>query len=96
VGPEFGWLSPEYPEELSFIDDYLSTIIETTIERQNYLLIVTSDHAGHGKTHGSDHPEDYRLPLIVCSDTLRLEEILQIDPEAPCRRQAKSGECLSR
>lgn len=70
VGPEFGWLSPEYLEELSFIDDYLSALIETVIERQNYLLIVTSDHAGHGKIHGSDHPEDYRLPLIVCSDAV--------------------------
>lgn len=68
VGPEFGWLSPEYLEELSFIDDYLSALIETVIERQNYLLIVTSDHAGHGKIHGSDHQEDYRLPLIVSSD----------------------------
>ena len=70
VGPEFGWLSPEYQEELSFIDDYLSSLIETVTGKQNYLLIVTSDHADHGKIHGSDHPDDYRLPLIVCSDAV--------------------------
>jgi predicted AlkP superfamily pyrophosphatase or phosphodiesterase len=70
VGPEFGWLSPEYLEELAFIDDYLSLLIDTVISKQNYLLIVTSDHAGHGKIHGSDHQEDYRLPLIVCSDIM--------------------------
>lgn len=69
VGPEYGWLSPEYLEELSFIDDYLSSLIALVKKRQRYLIVITSDHAGHGKIHGSKHPDDYRLPLIVCSDT---------------------------
>lgn len=73
AGPAYGWLSAEYLEELTFIDDYLSSLVETAIEKQNYLLIVTSDHAGHGKIHGSDHSEDYRLPLIVCSDTVAVK-----------------------
>jgi predicted AlkP superfamily pyrophosphatase or phosphodiesterase len=70
VGPQYGWLSPEYLEELSFIDDYLSSLINSVIGKRNFLLVVTSDHAGHGKIHGSDHQEDYRLPLIVYSDTI--------------------------
>lgn len=78
VGPEYGWLSPEYLEELIFIDDYLSTLIDTVIGKQNYLLVITSDHAGHGKIHGSDHPEDYRLPLIVCSDTIDVKRFQDI------------------
>jgi predicted AlkP superfamily pyrophosphatase or phosphodiesterase len=69
VGPEYGWLSPEYLEELSFIDDYLSSLIALVKKRQRYLIVITSDHAGHDKIHGSKHPDDYRLPLIVCSDT---------------------------
>ncbi len=75
VGPEYGWLSPEYLEELSFIDDYLTPLVETVIGKQNYLLIVTSDHAGHDKIHGSDHPEDYRLPLLICSDTVVVQPV---------------------
>jgi len=73
VGPQSGWLSADYLEELSFIDEYLSSLVESVVKKQNYLLIVTSDHAGHGKIHGSDHPEDYRLPLIVCSDTVKVK-----------------------
>jgi predicted AlkP superfamily pyrophosphatase or phosphodiesterase len=73
VGPEYGWLSPEYLEELSFIDDYLSSLIALVKERQRYLIVITSDHSGHGKIHGSDHPEDYRLPLIVCSDIVGIK-----------------------
>ena len=51
----------------------LSSLVETVIRKQNYLLIVTSDRAGHGKIHESDHAEDYRLPLIVCSDTVAVK-----------------------
>lgn len=73
VGPEYGWLSPEYLEELSFIDGALSSLVEHVIDKQNYLLIVISDHSGHGKIHGSDHPEDFRLPLIIASDRLAVD-----------------------
>lgn len=70
VGPEYGWLSPEYLKELAFIDDSLSALLGMVTEAKNYLVIVTSDHAGHGRIHGSRHPEDYRLPLVVASDRI--------------------------
>lgn len=73
AGQAYGWLSAEYLEELTFIDDYLSSLVETVIRKQNYLLIVTSDHAGHGKIHGGNHPDDFRLPLILCSDTVSVK-----------------------
>ncbi len=78
VGPESGWLSPAYIEELSYIDDYLSSLIELISVDKNYLIIVTSDHAGHGKIHGSHHPEDYRLPLVVCSDAVPINQYQNI------------------
>jgi len=73
VGPEYGWLSSAYIEELSYIDDYLSSLVELISVEKNYLIIITSDHAGHEKIHGSDHLQDYRLPLIVCSDTVAVK-----------------------
>ncbi len=73
VGPKYGWLSPEYLEELSFIDAYLTALIEFTINERSFLIIVTSDHSGHGKIHGGDHPDDFRLPLILCSDTVSVK-----------------------
>ena len=78
VGPQNGWLSPEYLEELSFIDNYLSSLIESIKGGQRYLIIVTSDHAGHEKTHGGHHPEDYRLPLVVCSDAVPVNQYQNI------------------
>ncbi len=75
VGQEHGWLSPEYMEELSYIDEYLTPLIRLVKEQKNYLFIITSDHAGHDKIHGSQHPDDYKLPFITHSDIMKLKNI---------------------
>lgn len=72
VGPIDGWLSPEYLEEFFFIDRSLSPLIEQITSQPGYLIIITSDHAGHGTIHGSDHPDDARLPLAMISDIVDL------------------------
>lgn len=64
IGPKKGWLSPDYYTELSRIDKGLAPLIEYTLSRPRYYLIITSDHAGHDKKHGTENPEDYRLPFI--------------------------------
>lgn len=75
VGPEYGWLSAEYIEELSYIDEYLTPLVQLLEEQKNYLLVITSDHAGHDKIHGSQHPDDFRLPFIIHSDRIDFESI---------------------
>jgi predicted AlkP superfamily pyrophosphatase or phosphodiesterase len=78
VGPEFGWLSAEYLEELSYIDEYLAELIASIKSRKNHLIVVTSDHAGHAKVHGTDHPEDYKLPLVLYSDTVPIKHFQDV------------------
>jgi len=73
AGPSFGWLSPEYMEELGFIDEYLRPLVAHLRKTGSYLLIVLADHAGHDKQHGTTHPEDFKIPLIVVSDTCNVE-----------------------
>lgn len=68
IGPRHGWLSPVYLEELAGIDEELQPIISKLLKQKNTTLIITSDHAGHDKIHASDHPEDFRIPLIIYSD----------------------------
>lgn len=43
--------------------------------RGSYYLVVTNDHAGHEQDHGTDHPEDGLLPLVLRSDRQRLPDI---------------------
>ena len=75
VGMERGWLSPEYLKELTRIDASLRPMVNDLKNRGSYLLIVTSDHAGHEKHHGTNHPEDYRLPFVILSDVKTFPDI---------------------
>jgi len=72
AGVESGWLSPDYLEELAYIDMALAPLLEQVRQRGAHAIIVTSDHAGHERQHGTPHPEDFRLPLIVATNLARV------------------------
>lgn len=78
TGPTEGWMSPGYLEELFFIDETMAPLVRWIESKKNYLIIVTSDHAGHGTIHGSDHPEDAKLPLVMASDIVDLRHYQNI------------------
>lgn len=69
TGPEYGWLSKEYIEDFRFIDEELKPLFDLVQKKGKYLIIITSDHAGHAKEHGTDNPEDFKLPFIAVSDS---------------------------
>jgi predicted AlkP superfamily pyrophosphatase or phosphodiesterase len=75
VGMDSGWLSAEYLAEARSIDAALGPLIEEVTGRGNFLVVITSDHAGHGIEHGTDHPDDARLPLVLHSDGRRFPEV---------------------
>ena len=75
AGMARGWLSPAYLKELTRIDRSLRPLVEDLKKRGGYLLIVTSDHAGHERHHGTSHPEDYRLPFVILSDVKTFPDI---------------------
>jgi predicted AlkP superfamily pyrophosphatase or phosphodiesterase len=68
AGAESGWLSPDYLDELTYIDTALTPLLDEVTQRVSYLVVVTSDHAGHGREHGTNHPEDFKLPFIIAAD----------------------------
>ena len=43
-------------------------LLADVARRGRHLIVITSDHAGHDRLHGTRHPDDYRLPLIVTTD----------------------------
>jgi predicted AlkP superfamily pyrophosphatase or phosphodiesterase len=68
AGSESGWLSADYLEELGYIDAALAPLLDDVSKRGTHAIIVTSDHAGHERQHGTSHPDDYALPLIVSTN----------------------------
>ncbi|MDI6750351.1 MAG: alkaline phosphatase family protein [Rhodocyclaceae bacterium] len=75
VGTDSGWLSQAYLDELKDIDAALAPLFHEVSRRGKYAIVVISDHAGHDKLHGTNHPEDYKLPLIVSGNLAQLPKL---------------------
>ncbi|MDK1117501.1 MAG: alkaline phosphatase family protein [Anaerolineae bacterium] len=68
MGHVYGWLSPEQYSVLFRADQALQTILaalEGAGLRDETLIIITSDHGGHGFGHGTRRPEDMTIPWII-------------------------------
>lgn len=62
--------SPQYIKTIETTDGYVGQIIRALHARKNYdkedwLVIVTTDHGGHSTGHGQDVPEDRTIFIIV-------------------------------
>ncbi len=75
AGMESGWLSPPYLARARAIDAALAPLVAGLEARGAYLLVVTSDHAGHGTEHGTSDPEDGRRPVVLRSDLRAFPEV---------------------
>ncbi len=68
AGHRFGWGSPEQIKALAETDTALGVIVQAITDARladSSVLIVTSDHGGHARTHGSKDPEDMRIPWLA-------------------------------
>lgn len=74
-GKKSGWLSQPYMKEFSKIDSRLRELLSKIIRQKRFVIIITSDHAGHDKIHGSNHPDDSKLPFIFYSDYKKIKSM---------------------
>jgi len=68
MGHVYGWLSPEQFSVMFRADEALGLILaelDARNIRNETLIIITADHGGHDKTHGSSMPEDMTIPWIA-------------------------------
>lgn len=67
-GHDHGWMSPEYLAAATNADAAVGLVLEA-LESAGRLagtaVIVTADHGGHERTHGTELPEDMLVPLIA-------------------------------
>jgi hypothetical protein len=65
AGHRVGWMTDEYFEAVQHADECLDRVIDTIAEggRANRtLLLVTADHGGHNRSHGTRLDVDQRIP----------------------------------
>lgn len=61
-GHDNGWMTEAYLDRLSRAVDNIRRVVERWGEE--YTVIVTADHGGHDRTHGTDLPEDMTIPMF--------------------------------
>jgi predicted AlkP superfamily pyrophosphatase or phosphodiesterase len=68
AGHSYGWMTPEYGRAVLRADDAVRRLMAAADQaygKGSYTLIVTADHGGNGRDHGSDNPLDVTIPWIA-------------------------------
>lgn len=63
AGHTYGWMSPEYYASLENSWENINRVVDSIGD--DYTVIITADHGGHDRTHGTDLPEDMLIPVIM-------------------------------
>lgn len=74
AGHKYGWGSPEQIKSLEEADAALALVMRALQEAkllESTTVIVTSDHGGHEKTHGSTLLDDMQVPWIAFGKGVR-------------------------
>jgi arylsulfatase A-like enzyme len=90
AGHTIGWMSFVYGWAVRRADGAVTRLLqaaEAAFGRGNYTVILTSDHGGHGRTHGTDDPRDMTIPWLawgrgVAPGELSTESVCTMDTAA--------------
>nr|MBQ4318241.1 alkaline phosphatase family protein [Clostridia bacterium] len=63
AGHNFGWMSDGYLTAIKNSWNNIERIIDTLSD--DYSIIITADHGGHDRSHGTEMPEDMTIPIIM-------------------------------
>ncbi len=63
AGHQHGWMTPEYMEAMQSSWNNIKKIMNELGDEYTY--IITADHGGHDRTHGTEMPEDMLIPVII-------------------------------
>ena len=62
AGHKFGWMSDMYLKAIQHCWNNVERIINELDDE--YTIIITADHGGHDRIHGTDFPEDMTIPMF--------------------------------
>lgn len=78
VGHTVGWYTDAYMNELTHVDSIIKDVFDACVSAgiiDNTLIVITSDHGGHDKTHGQPVISDLETPLILLGKGISPGEI---------------------
>lgn len=63
VGHKYGWMGKEYLAAVDLASKNVERLVAAMPE--DYTLVITADHGGHDRTHGTEMPEDMTIPMMI-------------------------------
>ena len=75
VGHNHGWMSDKYMISMEQSWENIARLTDALPD--DYTVIITADHGGHDRTHGTDLPEDMTIPVCFCGP--RFEKGRELD-----------------
>ena len=71
AGHNYGWMSDEYMKAMENSFANITKLYEKLPD--DYVIIVTADHGGHDRTHGTELNEDMIIPIMVLSKNEKID-----------------------
>lgn len=78
IGHSEGWYTDNYMSELAHIDVIINNVVNACSRAgilENTLIVITSDHGGHLKTHGDPLLSDLETPFFLFGKGIKPGEI---------------------
>jgi predicted AlkP superfamily pyrophosphatase or phosphodiesterase len=80
AGHKYGWLSREQLEVMTEMDAAVGKIVTTLRESgmwDSTLLMITSDHGGHDRSHSEGTAEDVTIPWIAAGPLVKAGAVIE-------------------
>lgn len=74
-GHDAGWMSETYLEYIAHAIDNVKRVLEEVGDE--YTVIVTADHGGHDRSHGTDMPEDMTIPMFFVGENFEAGKAIE-------------------
>ena len=75
AGHGSGWMGQEYMDSVAGVWNNIERILATLPE--DYAVIITADHGGHDRIHGTELPEDMTIPMFLLGKAFAPGKVLE-------------------
>ena len=73
AGHDFGWMSEQYSDSIDKSWANIDRIV--SVLPDDYAVVITADHGGHDRTHGTEMAEDMTIPLMIMGKNIEVGKI---------------------
>ena len=74
-GHDSGWMTQTYLDYIAHAIGNVKRVVEAAGDE--YTVIVTADHGGHDRAHGTEMPEDMTIPMFFLGEAFKPSEALR-------------------